>query len=211
MNVLHAVIRPTPGQDRRVPPRTRVDHQKRAAREVLAMAAELQGLSFGALPRDEHGAPRAVDGNHWSITHTSDYVGGVAAPWPLGIDIERVRRPRAEVVEAAASEAELDVVGRLYDETQEEAFTRIWSAKEALLKLTGEGLCGLSKATLSPLADREFRPGLWLRHNDADHFIHQERSGDHYASVACAPISHVSWDWEHAAETLPQLLKSGDR
>ncbi len=177
----------------------------------MALAAQRQGLCFGALPRDEHGAPRAVNGNHWSITHTSDFVGGAAAPWPLGIDIERIRQASAEVVEAAASEAELDVVRRLFGESHEEAFTRIWSAKEALLKLTGEGLCGLSKATLSPLADREERPGLWLRHGQDEHFVHQERRGVHFASLACGPISHVSWDWEHAAETVPHLLKSGNR
>ena len=175
MNVLHAVIRPTPGQGLREHPRTRVDHQKRAAREALALAAERQGLSFGALPRDEHGAPRVVDGKHWSISHTRDFVGGAAAPWPVGIDIERIRQASPEVVDAAASEAELDVVQRLYGESRDEAFTRIWSAKEALLKLTGEGLCGLSKATLSPLADREERPGLWLRHGQDEHFVHQER------------------------------------
>lgn len=211
MNVLHAVIRPTPGQGFREPARKRVDSQKRAAREALGLAAERQGLTFGALPRDEHGAPQAVNGHHWSITHTSDYVGGAAAPWPLGIDIERVREASPEVVAEAASEAELEVVRRLFGETEPEAFSRLWSAKEALLKLTGEGLCGLSKVTLSPSSDLERRPGLWLRHGQGEQFVHQLRHGEHFASVACGPISHVHWDWKHAAETVPHLLKSGNR
>ncbi|MDF1799257.1 MAG: 4'-phosphopantetheinyl transferase superfamily protein [Planctomycetota bacterium] len=208
MNVLHVVIRPTPGQGFREPARKRVDAQKRAAREALSLAAERQGLSVGTMPRNEHGAPQPVDGHFWSITHTSEYAGGAAAPWPLGIDIEGVREPSPEVIAEAASEAELEVVMRIFGESEAEAFSRLWSAKEALLKLTGEGLCGLSKVSLSPSSDLEHRPGLWLHHGQGEHFVHQLRHGAHFASVTCGPISHVHWDWQHAAEGAPDVAKA---
>lgn len=206
MNVLHAVIRPTPGQDPATPSRERVRHQKVAARAALGEAAQLQGIHFERLDRDKHGAPLPVGGNHWSITHTAEYVAGAAAAWPLGIDIERLRMPNPEVVAEAASEGELAMVRECYNVDEVEAFTRIWSAKEALLKLTGEGLCGLSRCTIGPTTATDRRPGLWIRHDHAEHFVHQIRRNDHIASLTCLPVQQVRWDWSH------QLVgASGDR
>jgi len=211
MNVLHVVIRPTPGQERDRASLDRVTSQKAAAREALHAAAALQGLKFHDLPRDEHGAPLAVNGNHWSITHTRDYVAGAAAPWPVGVDVERVRRASNEVRDEAASSGELEMVSAIFDETQDEAFTRIWSAKEAFLKLTGEGLAGLSKCMIAPATSIERRPGVWVRAGQTEHFVHQDRRGAHYASLACEPINQVHWDWQTDRAALPQHAAKGNR
>lgn len=199
MNLLHVVIRTTPGQDPKVPSAERVARQKRSAREAVHAAAKLQGLVLEGLPRDAHGAPQPSGGNHWSITHTRDFVAGAAAPWPVGVDVERVRRVSDEVRDEAASGAELAMVARRFEETPEEAFTRIWSAKEAFLKLTGEGLGGLSRCLVAPNTAIEGRPGVWIRSGDREHFVHQERRGAHFASLACEPIDHVRWVWDVAA------------
>lgn len=205
MNVLHVVIRPTPGQGRERASIDRVASQKLAAREALHAAAALQGLAFLNLPRDQHGAPLAVDGNHWSITHTRDFVAGAAAPWPLGVDVERVRRASPEVREEAASRAEFDLVSGRFEETEDEAFTRIWSAKEAFLKLTGEGLLGLSQCMVAPATSIESRPGVWIRRGQDEHFIHQERRGAHYVSLACAPVNKVHWNWQMEPVQAPKV------
>lgn len=196
MNLLHVVIRTTPGQARGVPSSERVAHQKRAAREALFAAAGKQGLSFHELPRDEHGAPLPENGNFWSITHTRELVAGACAPWPVGVDVERVRRVSDEVRDEAASGAELAMVAKRFSETLEEVFTRIWSAKEAFLKLTGEGLTGLSRCLVAPNTAIEGRPGVWIRSGDREHFVHQERRGAHIVSLACEPIDLVEWSWE---------------
>jgi|FLOH01.1.fsa_nt_gi phosphopantetheinyl transferase len=195
MNVLHAVIRPTPGQDREHSSRERVLHQKVAAREALHEAASRQGIHFPSLDRDEHGAPLPVRGRYWSITHTAEYVAGAAAVWPLGIDIERLRTPSAEVIAEAASPGEIDMVRKLFEVCEVEAFTRIWSAKEALLKLSGEGLAGLSKCTIGSTNLTDTRPGLWIRHDRMEHFVHQMLRDDHIASVTCDQVQQVQWDW----------------
>lgn len=196
MNVLHAVIRPTPGQSPEHPSRDRVRHQKVAAREALGEAATRQGIRFASLDRDEHGAPLPVGGHHWSITHTSAYVAGAASVWPLGIDIERLRTPSTDVIAAAASEGEISMVRERFDVCEVEAFTRIWSAKEALLKLTGEGLAGLSKCTIGHTNMTDSRPGLWIRHEREQHFVHQMYRDDHIASVTCGQVQQVQWDWQ---------------
>ncbi|MFT4709398.1 MAG: 4'-phosphopantetheinyl transferase [Planctomycetota bacterium] len=195
MNVLHAVIRPTPGQDPANSSRDRVRHQKSSAREALGEAATRQGITFKSLDRDEHGAPLPTDGQYWSITHTAEYVAGVAAAWPLGIDIERMRTPSAEVIAEAASEGEIAMVRQRFAICEVEAFTRIWSAKEALLKLTGEGLCGLSKCTIGSTSMTDSRPGLWVRYERQEHFVHQMQRDEHIASVTCPQVQQVQWDW----------------
>jgi phosphopantetheinyl transferase len=195
MNVLHAVIRPTPGQDPEHPSRERVSHQKQAARAALGEAANRQGLVFSSLDSDQHGAPLPKNGQHWSISHTAEFVGGAAASWPLGIDIERLRTPSAEVVAEAASPGEIEIVRARFDIDEQEAFVRIWSAKEALLKLTGEGLCGLSRCTIGATNLTDSRPGLWIRHDRNEHFVHQMRRDDHIASVTCSQVHQVQWDW----------------
>jgi len=196
MNLLHVIIRPTPGQGRDKPSAERVANQKHAAREAVVAAAALQGLALAELPRDEHGAPLPEEGAHWSITHTRDYVAGAAAPWPVGVDIERVRRASDEVRDEAASGAELALIAKRFGETADEAFTRIWSAKEAFLKLTGEGLTGLSRCLVAPNTAIEGRTGVWIRSGDREHFVHQVREGAHYVSLACEQIDLVEWTWQ---------------
>jgi 4'-phosphopantetheinyl transferase len=193
---LHVVIRDTPGQDLSTPSADRVAHQKRAAREALMAAAVLHGYELIELPRDEHGAPLPENGHYWSITHTRDLVAGATAPWPVGVDVERVRRVSDDVRDEAASNAELMLVAARFEETLEEAFTRIWSAKEAFLKLTGEGLGGLSRCLVAPNTAIEGRPGVWIRSGDREHFVHQERRGAHYVSLACESINYVHWEWQ---------------
>lgn len=152
-----------------------------------------------------------MNGNYWSITHTRDFVAGAAAPWPVGVDVERVRRASPEVRDEAASAGELELISALFDETDDEAFTRIWSAKEAFLKLTGEGLTGLSKCMVAPATSIERRPGVWIRSGQLEQFVHQERRGAHYVSLACGPINQVSWDWQTSHAALPQHAQKGNR
>ena len=211
MNVLHVVIRPTPGQERERSSRERVTSQKEAAREALHAAAELQGLRFSSLPRDEHGAPLAIAGQYWSITHTRDFVAGAAAPWPVGVDLERVRKASAGVRDEAASSSELELVAKRFEESGDEAFTRIWSAKEAFLKLTGEGLTGLSSCLVAPNTQLESRPGIWIRSGNNEHFVHQERRGAHFVSLACGPVNQVHWTWQAGHASPPRLTQQGDR
>ena len=126
MNVLHAVIRPTTGQDPAGPPREGGDLRDRAAHEALALAAERQGLTFAALPEDQR------DGSHWSVSRTDAYVGGATAPWPVGIDVESLGDSPTADADDVASEAELEVVRSLFGEDTASAFARLRSAKEAL-------------------------------------------------------------------------------
>ncbi len=56
--------------------------------------------------KDENGMPLPFDGTFWSITHKTHYVGGVVAPTPIGIDIERIRDLSHGLFQKTASERE---------------------------------------------------------------------------------------------------------
>lgn len=63
-----------------------------------------------------------------SLTHSEDYVGCAVSDYPVGIDIERIREVRREVIKRVCSEEE---VGFIKDNSD---FFILWTLKEALFK-----------------------------------------------------------------------------
>ena len=184
------VLRPTPGQGEHLPAPVRVLNQRRAARNACRESAHRLGISLCDLPQDVKGAPRPVDGWHWSISHTRGFVGGVVYPARIGIDVERVQKRRQEIVHAAASRAEFEIVGGF----RWRNFTRIWSAKEAVLKKAGCGLTELSKCLV--VAAPSVR-GLVIFHRRDLHFVHQCFCRGHYVSISAdgSDTAEIRWDW----------------
>lgn len=187
------VLRVTPGQASHLPSAVRISNRRRAARKACRDSALRLGLRLGELLVDEQGAPLPVEGWYWSVSHTKGVVCGIVYPAPVGIDVERVQRRRQEIVAATATVAEYDVAGGL----RWHSFTRIWSAKEAVLKKAGCGLAELSRCVVvaapSPRA-------LVLHHRDGLHFVHQCFRHGHYFSIAAdvADEAEIRWEWDDA-------------
>lgn len=75
---------------------------------------------------------------HFSLSHCPAAVICAIATEPIGADIERIRHYNAELARRVLSPAELEQVE---DSAMPEVeFTRLWTMKESLLKLTGEGI-----------------------------------------------------------------------
>lgn len=78
-----------------------------------------------------------------SVAHSGEHVvvAITRRRW-IGIDVERVERPRdlARLARAACSPAEWRALERLEPEARAELFTSLWTAKEAFVKATGIGL-----------------------------------------------------------------------
>ena len=83
---LYPVILSVPDTIRDLKPKDRVTFLSRHARKALAISAEKSRVTLGELVQDERNAPLPFDGTYWSITHKSEYVAGVVAPSPIGID-----------------------------------------------------------------------------------------------------------------------------
>lgn len=102
-------------------------------------------LQFGITDMPEfetgpHGKPRltAYPQVHFSISHCHAAVGCLVADRPCGLDIECVRPVKESLVRYTMSPEESDRI--LSSATPALAFTRIWTQKEAVLKLRGTGL-----------------------------------------------------------------------
>jgi 4'-phosphopantetheinyl transferase len=148
--ILHPVIEPVPAVDRALKGRDKVVRLSQLARLALRRSCQISGLRLERLPKDEDGVPQPVDGVHWSLSHKSQIVGGVAAPLPVGIDLETLRPINAALMERVAGRDEWRLAG---GQGHEKDFFRFWTAKEAVLKAEGKGFAGISRCRVVEIVD----------------------------------------------------------
>lgn len=88
----------------------------------------------------EHGKPYIVgqEDIHFNLSHCREAVVCVVSNEEVGIDVERIRPYNDNLARYVLSDEEYDRV-RLSDNPDLE-FTKFWTMKESLLKLTGEGI-----------------------------------------------------------------------
>ena len=124
----------------------------RLARVAVRISARLTGLAPVRCEKDDQGAPQPSHGIYWSVAHKPEWVAGVVATVPVGIDIEEIR-PKPDSLYRRIAGADEWRLGAGMDRTR--LFFRIWTAKEAVLKAEGLGLRGLSRCRLTALADQD--------------------------------------------------------
>jgi 4'-phosphopantetheinyl transferase len=148
---LYPVILPVPEQVQEFKPKDRVIFLSRHARRALERSAAKSEIRTGELFKDESGMPQPFDGTFWSITHKTQYVAGVVAPTPIGIDIERIRDFSRGLFRKTAADREwalADTEGKSLL-----TFFRFWTSKEAVLKATGIGIKDLLKCQVHQILD----------------------------------------------------------
>lgn len=145
---LHPVILAVPETINDLKPKERVTFLSRHARRALTISAEKSRIIIGELVQDERNAPLPFSGTFWSITHKTQYVGGVVAPSQIGIDIEKMYTRTESLYRKTASEAEWALADRSLN-----TFFRYWTSKEAVLKAAGSGLKDLSKCRVIRIYD----------------------------------------------------------
>lgn len=143
------VILPVPDADQRLTGRDKVKALSRLARSALMESCKKSGLHLEAFPKDEKGVPLPLGGVHWSLTHKSDRVGGVASLLPVGMDLETIRPVSDALLSKVANEDEWRLVGG----NRQNNFFRFWTAKEAVLKAVGKGMVGLSRCRVVAVVD----------------------------------------------------------
>lgn len=98
----------------------------------------------------EHGKPYLKEhlDIHFSISHCKEAVGCFVSNRPCGLDIERIRTAKPDLVRHTMSPEEAE--GIFSNPFPDVAFTRLWTQKEAVLKLKGTGIVDDLHSVLKP-------------------------------------------------------------
>lgn len=176
--------------------REKVRVARALGRAALRRSARLMKLELEdeeeAFPRDAERAPlsfeRAGRTWCWSTTNTRGLSCAIVAPTRVGIDAEWLGRPRLGAALRYLPASELGAMGL---EPRRAAFA-LWSAKEAVLKLTGLGMSGMGRTELVRVAGAG-RATLEL--DDEVWEVRQVWESEHVISIACeAPEFTVELD-----------------
>ena len=176
--ILNPVILPVPEGVQKFKPRDRVLYLSRHARRALERSAAKSGIRAGELLKDANGMPQPFDGTFWSITHKTQYVGGVVAPTPIGLDIERIRDFSRGLFRKTAAEQEWALANT--EEKSLLTFFRFWTSKEAVLKATGIGIKDLLKCKVRQILDERH---LIIYYEGKDWLIEHFFYDRHIASI----------------------------
>lgn len=77
---------------------------------------------------------------HFNISHSGQYVVCAVYDSPIGIDIQTITPYRADIAKRVCTSSEVVQINNCDDPHTE--FTKIWTQKEAYLKMLGYGLSG---------------------------------------------------------------------
>jgi 4'-phosphopantetheinyl transferase len=176
--ILHPVILAVPEEVREYKPKDRVTFLSKHARKALELSAEKSGISRLELKKDENGVPLPFDGTYWSITHKTEYVGGVVSPDPIGIDIEKIQPCSRGLFKKTAGDTEWDLADRIEDDFS--TFYRYWTSKEAVLKATTTGIKDLLKCRIHDILDDQH---LRIDYHDKRWHVEHFFFDDHIASI----------------------------
>ena len=97
----------------------------------------------------EHGKPSIVGlpNVYFNLSHCKEAVICVVSNEPVGVDVESIGRFKEELARFTMNDDELRIIQQ--SDNTEVDFIRFWTMKEAVLKLSGEGLCNDIKNVLS--------------------------------------------------------------
>ena len=90
---------------------------------------------------NEYGQPRLEHGPCFSISHCKYGIAVAVSETPIGIDIEHIRTVKPELVARTMNEKEQAEIWAAA--SPDIAFTRLWTQKEAVLKLQGTGILSI--------------------------------------------------------------------
>ena len=90
---------------------------------------------------NDYGAPRLEHGPCFSISHCKHAIAVAISEKPIGIDIEHIRTTKPELVARTMNETEQAEIWAAA--SPDITFTRLWTQKEAVLKMQGTGIISI--------------------------------------------------------------------
>ena len=100
---------------------------------------------------NEHGKPSIVGHPdiHFNLSHCKEAAACVVSNQPVGVDVEVIREYKESLVHYTMNENEVHEVETTADPAT--AFIRLWTMKEATLKLYGKGIIDDLKHVIDPV------------------------------------------------------------
>ena len=100
----------------------------------------------------EHGKPSIVGHPEicFNISHCREAVLCALSDKPIGVDIESIREYKDTLVHYTMNDSEIEEI--LHSPNPAETFIRFWTMKEAVLKLSGEGIRNDMKTVLDNIS-----------------------------------------------------------
>ena len=105
---------------------------------------------FPSFTYNEHEKPflKEHSGLYFSISHCKEAVGCLIADHPCGFDVEFIRKAKPDLVRHTMNSEETESI--FANPFPDIAFTRLWTQKEAVLKLLGTGIVDDLHSVLKP-------------------------------------------------------------
>ena len=93
------------------------------------------------------GKPYLTGGPEISLTHAGDYAAAAVGSRPVGIDLERTRPITESLARRICTPSEWETVWK--KNPTDETFRNLFSAKESMVKRSGEGLQSIAKVDVT--------------------------------------------------------------
>ena len=109
--------------------------------QLLAEWGRIHQLPVSEKPTflyNDYGAPYIEDGPYFSISHCKTGIAVAVSENPIGIDIEAIRTFSPDLMRKTMNITEQQRITS--STTPEVEFIRLWTQKEAILKLQGTGI-----------------------------------------------------------------------
>ncbi len=127
----------------------KADKERNTEDAVKKLAKQYLGEDVGAIARTERGKPYFPQRQDlfFSVSHSGEYFVCAFAPCEIGIDLQEIKHLRSETPESAVPRFK-KMAARFFHRAEAEyveedtfrRFFRVWTAKEAYVKLTGQGI-----------------------------------------------------------------------
>jgi len=156
------------------------------ARQSAKASSLKSELSVAKFDKDALGIPIPSNGIYWSVSHKLDFAAGVVSTQKIGIDIEKIKTVSDALFERIVSPQE-----RAYFKSRDKSiiFFRVFTAKEAVVKNTTDGIKGLSKVKVKTVVDDK---NLILQSSDKKYLVENFYFDGYFASLTKGPFD-VQW------------------
>ena len=152
-------------QRRRYALRYRREHDRRLCLSAYLLLQQALRDQYGitsvpAFSFGQHGKPyfAHMPHIHFNISHCDDAVARVVDDAPVGVDVESIHRYDSALLPRTMSAEEQLLIAAARHPA--EAFIKLWTMKESVLKLTGEGIASDLHTVLDAARRYEFETSL---------------------------------------------------